>query len=144
MNKTANMMIIMPVLLIGLLNSCASGAQNKSSKIYEEITSTSAGIYYDGEKALLEASFINAVNRWLRRYSPQIITRDDNYIKTRVKYDYLYDIELFIKENNYDVVVTFAQARRRPPDAREDAVHLSTGVAKVMEDYIANRSRARD
>jgi lysophospholipase L1-like esterase len=129
------------LVIIVLLNSCTTtgNVQNDNSNMYENITSKSIGIYYENEKYLLETGFINAVNRWLRRYSPKMITQSDNYVKMQAKYDYFYDIELFIKNDIYEIVVTFAQAGRRPSDAQEDAVHLSTGILKVMEDYIANR-----
>jgi hypothetical protein len=146
-NKMTGIVTIMSVLSIGVLNSCLSnnGVQNGNSNTYETITSTSIDIYYENEKSILQVSFINAVNRWLRRYSPQMITRGDDYVKMQVKYDYLYDIELFVREDDYEIVVTFVQAGKQPPyDAQKDAVHLSTGILKVMEDYIANRSSARN
>jgi hypothetical protein len=131
---------------IFLLNSCASNnaSQNDNLNDYQVVSSTSIGIYYDDERPLLEISFVNAVNRWLRRYSPRMIIQDDDHVKMQVKYAYLYDIELFVKTNSYEIIVTFAQSGRRPSDAQEDAVHLSTGLLKVMEDYITNRSHLRN
>jgi hypothetical protein len=128
-----------------LLNSCISNTtfQNSNLNDYQAVSSTSIGIYYDDERPLLEVSFVNAVNRWLRRYSPRMITQNEGYVKMQVKYDYLYDIELFIKDNSYEIIVTFGQPGRWPSDAQGDAVHLSTGLLKVMEDYITNRSRSR-
>jgi hypothetical protein len=61
----------------------------------------------------------------------------------RVRYDCFYDIELFVKDDTFEIVVTFAQEGRPPSDAQEDTVHLSTGLLKVMEDYIVNRSHVR-
>jgi hypothetical protein len=145
MNKTLEMTFF--VLSIILLGSCVNNGsvQNENVNTHESITSTSIGIYYENEEKLVEISFINAVNRWLRRYSPRMITQNDNYTKMQAKYDYLYDIELFVKDATYEIVVTFAQAgRRRPPDAQKKAAHLSVGILKVMEDYIVNRSRNRN
>jgi hypothetical protein len=129
-----------------LLNFCASNNtfQNNNFNDYQAVSSTSIGIYYDDERTLLEVSFANAVNRWLRKYPPQMIIQDDGYVKMQTKYDYLYDLELFVKDTSYEIIVTFRQSGQRPPDAQEDAVHLSTGLLKVMEDYIANRSRSRN
>jgi hypothetical protein len=146
MNKIADMTIVLSLVFIGLSNSCASniGVQNKNSNAYENISSASIGVYYENERNLLTVSFINAVNRWLRRYSPQMITQTDNYVKMRARYDCFYDIELFVKDDAFEIVVTFAQEGSPPSDAQEDAAHLSAGLLKVMEDYIANRSRARE
>ncbi|MDR2619164.1 MAG: hypothetical protein LBC62_09875 [Treponema sp.] len=145
MNKMADMVILVSLISIGTLNSCASNSyvQNENQNTYETISSISIGIYYENERNLLTVSFINAVNRWLRRYSPQTITQTDNYVKMHARYDYFYDIELFIKDDTFEIVVTFAQEGRPPSDAQEDAIHLSTGLLTVMEDYIANRSRVR-
>jgi hypothetical protein len=146
MSKIADTIFPVVVLSIGLLNSCASNAavQNGSVNAHENISSTTIGVYYENERNLLEAGFINAVNRWLRRYSPQMITRNDNYVKMQAKYDYLYDLELFVKDETFEIVVTLAQAGRRPSDARKDAAHLSGGLLKVMEDYLVRRSRDRN
>ena len=131
---------------MSLLKSCVSSntSQDGNFNDYQAVSSTSIGIYYDEERALLEVSFVNAVNRWLRRYSPQMIIQNDGYVKMQAKYDYLYDLELFVKDTSYEIIVTFNQSGRRPSDAQEDTVHLSTGLLKVMEDYIANRSRSRN
>jgi hypothetical protein len=86
MNKMADMMIILSIISIGVLNSCVSNniVQNGNSNSYENISSVSIGIYYKNEINLLTVSFINVVNRWLQRYSPQLITRTDNYVEMRV------------------------------------------------------------
>jgi hypothetical protein len=137
---------ILILFSISLLNSCAgsNASQAGNRNDHQAVSSTSIGIYHDDERILLEASFVNAVNRWLHRYSPRMIIQGDAYVKMQVKYDYLYDLELFIKDNRYEIVVTFSQPGRRPLDAQEDAVHLSTGLLKVMEDYIKNRSQSRN
>jgi hypothetical protein len=144
MIKMAGVIAIASILSVTVLNSCQSGGGIKDdSSAYGDITSVSVGIYHENEEALVRAGFINAVNRWLRRYFPRMISRSDNYVKMQAKYDYLYNLELFLKEGVYEVVVTFVQTGRRPPrDAQGDAVHLSTGILKVMEDYIANRVTA--
>jgi hypothetical protein len=142
---TVSAMIALSVFSIGVLNSCASigTVQNENTNFSENISSISIGIYHENERNLLIPGFIYAVNRWLRRYSPQLIIQNDNYVKMRAIYDYLYDIELNIKENTFEIIVTFADSGRRPFDAQKDAAHLSIGILKVMEDYIVNRSNAR-
>jgi hypothetical protein len=142
---TVSAMIALSGFSIGVLNSCASSGtvQNENTNFSENISSISVGIYHENERNLLIPGFIYAVNRWLRRYSPQMLTQNNDYVKMRVRYDYFYDVELFIKDDTFEILVTFADDRRRPSDAQKDATHLSTGIYKVMDDYIVNRSSAR-
>lgn len=143
--QTVCIIIALSVFSIGVLNSCASNSatQSENSSANENISSISIGIYYENERNLLTAGFINAVNRWLRRYSPQLITQNDNYVRMRVRYIHFYDIEFFIKDDTFEIVVTFADSRSPPSRAQNDAAHLSSGILRVMEDWIANRSGNR-
>jgi len=142
---TVGVMIALSVFSIGVLNSCASNGtvQSENTNFSENVSSISIGYYHENERNLLTVGFIYAVNRWLRRYSPQMLTQNNDYVKMRVKYDYFYNVELFIKDDTFEILVTFADDRRQPSDAQKDAIHLSTGIYKVMDDYIVNRSSAR-
>jgi hypothetical protein len=128
------------ILLGALLSSFLLGA----SAAAQGISSLAIGLHDANEKALLGPAFIGAVNGYLRRYEPKLVLRNPEFVKMQVDYDYLYDIELTINAEDYEIRVTLAQDVIREGKAQKLAAHLSSGVHKAMEKSLIRGTRARD
>lgn len=107
----------------------------------EPVSSSVPGIFNENEKALLRPAFINSVNRYLRRYNPQVITQNDDYVKMTAKYDYLLNIELFVRDGEYEITVTTAQERFNARTARKNCDHIAINVDKALTDYLGKRGQ---
>jgi hypothetical protein len=105
-------------------------------------TATNVGIYNKNKKVLLIPSFINAVNGWLGRYSPTLVTREDDYAKMTVRYKYLFNVEIFVKDEEYDIVVTLAE-NASSGEIQNLAVKLSRGVCNSTSKYLIRGTRSR-
>lgn len=124
-------------ILLASFVANASGTQH-------EVSSLAIGIYDPNETALLAPAFINSVNRYLRRYGPQLLERSDKHVKMRVDYDYLYDVELHVNPENYEIRVTLAQEVSREEKAQKQAAKLSSGVFRSMESHLVRGTKVRD
>jgi hypothetical protein len=124
------------VIAVLALSTTASFAQ-------PPVTSLAIGLYHEDEKAQLVPAFVNSVNDYLHRYEPQLVTREADYAKMRVDYGFLYDVELKINADNYEVRVRLAQKTGNLKKARKQAAHLSSGVYRTMERYFLRSSRMR-
>lgn len=131
--KTAAIMLC---LAIGLAASVARAA-NSPDQAVAAPTATVIGIYEANEKPMLVPAFINAVNTYLRRYAPKLEIRQDNYVKMSAKYQYWCNIELFIRDKEYEIVVTVAQSRYSRVKAQSVMAGLSANVLKAMKNVMA-------
>ena len=113
------------VVLLGLF-STAAVAQDKPSAAV-------AGAYQPADKKLLASSFVNAVTDWLQRYEQTLITRSPEYVRMQVRYDYVYDLELTIKDDRFEIKVTGSERARGTPNGERNATNLATGLLKRME-----------
>ena len=109
-----------------------------SSFAQENPTASRSGIYQNQENAVLKQAFINGVNTWLRRYRPEFISQEDNYVLMTARYDYDMNIELFIRDGEYEIVVTIAQERYNLRRAAGNVTHVVTGVNRA---FLNNLSR---
>jgi hypothetical protein len=107
------------------------------------ISSVAIGLYGKDEKVQLAPAFINSVNDYLHRYEPTLVTKQDDYVKMRVDYDFLYDIEMRINADDYEIKVTLAQKISSVGKAQKQAAHLSSGVYRTMERAMLRRERLR-
>ncbi len=107
------------------------------------VSSLAVGFYDSDEKALLGPAFMKAVNAYLRRYEPRLVERRPEGVKMQVDYDYFYDIELKIKGDEYEIVVSLAEMTSRYSKAQKAASKLSAGVLRAMEKELVRGSRVR-
>lgn len=107
------------------------------------VSSQVVGFYDSHEKPLLAPAFINAVNAYLRRYEPRLIDRGQENVRMQANYDYLYDIDLIIKSDEYEIVVTLAERTSRQSKPQKLAAHLSAGVLRAMQKELIRSSRGR-
>lgn len=108
-----------------------------------KISSLAIGAYRPGEAEQLSPAFINAVNRYLHRYEPRLIERNDTYVKMMVDYDYDYAVELRVREKDYEVTVTLAEKTKRIAKAQSQAAKLASGVHVTMEKFLLREARSR-
>ena len=108
------------------------------------VTSLAIGPYHEDEKPQLVPAFINSVNDYLHRYEPQLVTKEADTAKMRVDYGYLYDVELVINADNYEIRVRLAQKTSNLKKARKQAAHLSSGIYRTMDRHFLRSSRLRD
>ena len=98
--------------------------------------------FHENELTALRPAFVNGVGHWLRRYSPQLVTQEDGYVLMTARYEYLLNIELFIWEDVYEIVVTIAEARFDLNRANRVCSHVLDGVERALINNL-NRSRSR-
>ncbi len=104
----------------------------------------SIGVYDPSEKRLLAPAFINSVNAWLHRYQPKLLTREEQRVKMQVDYDYLFDIELLAKTDEYEITVTLAEKPLTGTGiatARKDAAKLARGLLRATENELLRSGR---
>jgi hypothetical protein len=105
-------------------------------------SSRMTGLYAANERAILVPAFVNGVNDWLRRYEPVLVERRDDYVKMTTKYEYLFNLELFVKNGEYEIVVTIGQERYNQRKAQEISLKLAQGVYRAMLKYVARAKNA--
>lgn len=92
---------------------------------------------------MLAPAFINAVNRYLQRYEPRLLDRQDESVKMLVDYDFDYGIELRVKDQEYEITVTLEEKTSRRDKAQAQAAKLASGVHRTMENYLIRSARSR-
>jgi hypothetical protein len=134
---------VFSICIILVFVSCATTdtSQNTSGAAP---SSYRIGIYDSSERVLLGPAYINAVSQWLRRYEPKVITREDDYVKMTFDYDYLCEAELFIKEEEYEILVTVIERAYNEKKAQEIVTKMSGGILKSTENYLVRGTRVRD
>jgi hypothetical protein len=115
-----------------------------SASAQPSVSSVSIGLYDPDERVELAPAFINAVNAYLHRYEPSMITREDDHVRMRVDYDFIYHVELKINAKDYEVKVSLAQKSTSLRKAQKQAAHLSSGVFRTMEKSLMRRGRSRE
>lgn len=127
-------------ILLAMLGATASGEEAK-------VSSLAIGVYRADDKEMLEPAFINAVNRYLRRYEPRLIERGAAHVKFMVNYDFEYAIELQVKEKEkekeYEIIVTLHEKTTSHSRAQKKAAKLASGVHQTMENYLIRSVRAQ-
>lgn len=124
------------IVLLSLFSTVAVAVDNPSAAV--------AGTYQPADKKLLASSFVNAVNDWLQRYERSLITQNAEYVRMQVRYDYVYDLELTIKDDRFEITVTGSERARGRPNGQRNATNLAAGLLKRMEIKKRKRSEYKD
>jgi hypothetical protein len=106
----------------------------------DEVSTTVSDAYSPAERKRLAPVFINTVATWLQRYDQTLLTREANYVKMQVRYDYVYTLELTITDDEYEIKVTGSDRARGTPSGQRNANHLATGILERM----AKKTQRRD
>jgi hypothetical protein len=141
----SNLMIF---FVIGLISLVVCGCSTTATS-YEQgstllPTSNVFGIFDANERILLRPAFINGVNQYLRRYTPSLITQNEDYVKMTAKYGYQLNIELIISDREYEIIVTIAQDSFNYNRAQNVCVRIATGVHNSFANYLVRGTRLRD
>ena len=99
------------------------------------------GIYDSNKNALLRPAFINGVNVYLSRYAPVLIEQRNDYVKMTARYDYQLNIELLVKETEYEIIVTVAQDWFSYGRAQKICVKIANGVNQSFANQLARMAR---
>ena len=127
-----------------LTTSCATTGSNKNiptSNVFGVIEKDNK-VDAAETKLILRTSFINSVNSYLIRYSPRLVTQNnDDYVKMTAKYEYQLDIELFITADGYEIVVSVAQNKYEYDRAQNICVKIAMGVNETFINHLNTESR---
>jgi len=96
----------------------------------------------DVAKRQLRTTFIAAVNHYLKRYSPRLISQNDDYVKMSAKYEYQIDVELTINESEYLVTVTIAQDKYKYDRAQNVCVKIAAGTNKTYINLLSRDAKS--
>jgi hypothetical protein len=124
-----------------MAQSAFAGGLDKGS-----IASVSTGKYQPGEKRVLALAFMTSIYSWLHRYEPELVDRDDEHVTMRVNFDYLFDVELTIKADTYEVNVSLAEKRMTKtdiPTVQKDANKIAAGIRARMEGELERSGRVK-
>jgi len=89
------------------------------------VSANAGGVYEENGKVMLKPAFINAVNSYLRRYNPKLVFQNDEYVKMTAKYGYQLNLELVIRENTYEIIVS---SQKRKNKAQNICAKIATGT----------------
>jgi hypothetical protein len=96
--------------------------------------------YSPAERRRIAPVFISTVTTWLQRYEHKLLTREANYVKMQVRYDYVYTLELTVTDHQYEIKVTGSDRSKGTPSGQRNADHLANGILERM----AKRTQRRD
>jgi hypothetical protein len=122
---------ILPGLCLAMLCNLAMAADPHEAAASDDSAFT-LGLYEPEQKEMLVPVFVSSTNNWLRRYHPKLISRSETGARMQVDYDGLFDIELTIKEREYEIAVRPAQKVTREERAQRIAAKLLSGVQKNL------------
>jgi hypothetical protein len=124
------------ILLLGLFSTAAAAGDNPSAAV--------AATYRPADKKLLASSFESAVNTWLHRYERTLISQNAEHVRMQVRYDYVYDLELTVKEDRFEIRVTGSERARGTATGQRNATNLAAGLLKRMESNKSKRNEYED
>src|SRR6188768_4250735 len=124
------------VALLSLFATAAIALDNPSAAV--------SGAYQPADKELLASSFVDAVNVWLQRYEQTLITQNPEYVRMQVRYDYVYDLELIVKDDHFEIKVTGSERARGMPNGQRNATNLAAGILERMKIRKRRRSEYKD
>jgi hypothetical protein len=123
-------------LFLGLFSTAALA--------WDEPSAAVAATYRPADKKLLASSFVNAVNTWLHRYEHTLISQTPEHVRMQVRYDYVYDLELTVKAERFEIRVTGSERARNTANGKRNATNLAAGLLKRMEMKKSKRSEYED
>ena len=124
------------VVLLSLFSTAVVALDKPSAAV--------ASAYQPADRELLASNFVDAVNVWLQRYEQTLITQNPEYVRMQVRYDYVYDLELTVKDDHFEIKVTGSESARGMPNGQRNATNLATGLLKRMEIKKRKRSEYKD
>ena len=129
------------LLAICLAMSCnlATAAEVHDAASIED-SAVTLGLYDPEQRELLVPVFVNSVNTWLRKYGPKLLSRSETGARMQVDYHGLFEIELSIKDKEYQIAVRPAEKVTREERTERVAAKLVSGAQKNM----ANELRRGD
>jgi hypothetical protein len=110
----------------------------------DPISATVVADYWPGEKDRLASIFIGSVKTWLQRYEHTLLVESPSYVKMQVRYDYVYTLELFVKDDEYEIKVTGSERARVVGNGQRDAARLASGIQKRMDARQRRRNEMKD
>jgi len=81
----------------------------------DEASTTVAALYKPAERKRLAYHFVGAVSSFLQRYERKVLVEEPDYVKMQVRYDYVYTLELFVRDEQYEIKVTGSERARGTP-----------------------------
>lgn len=131
---------------ISLLSFLASGNLFSSEPIQSQqnISYHVAGSYYPEHKHLLIPAFKEAVNSWLHRYDPKLLTEDESSVRMQTSYKGLYEIQLTMHSDGYIISAHLAKRVMREGRAKHVAEHLVFGLVERVEAVLREPKRERE
>ena len=124
------------VVLLSLFSTAAVALDKPSAVV--------AGAYQPADKKLLASRFVNAVTDWLQRYEQTLITKNSEYVRMQVRYDYVYDLELSVKDDRFEIKVTGSDRARGTQNGQRNATNLAAGLLERMEIKKRKRNEYKD
>jgi hypothetical protein len=113
------------ILFLALFSTAAVAWDDPSAAV--------AATYRPADKKLLASSFVSAVNNWLHRYEHTLISQTPEHVRMQVRYDYVYDLELTVKDDRFLITVTGSERARNTANGKRNATNLAAGLLKRME-----------
>lgn len=108
--------------LLGLFSTAAVAQDNPSAAV--------AATYRPADKKLLATTFVGAANSWLHRYERTLITQNPEYVRMQVRYDYVYDLELTVRADRFEIRVTGSESARGTPNGQRNATNLAAAFSR--------------
>jgi len=126
---------ILLCVALTIFSGLSQGSESRPG-VDDEISSVVGGVFDAAYRGRVAPAFIDGVNTWLRRYEPRLLSQEKDRVRMQANYDSLYDIELVIRDTDYEIAVRPAQQVKKKERARKVAAHLSQGVHKAMDDRL--------
>jgi len=136
--------IICSIIIMFAFFGCASTGMTETDETRMTPIANYYGVFDKNEMNLLRPAFINAVNSWLRRYTPRLIEQNQKYVKMTAKYDYELDIELFVKEEESEYEIIVKATNNYSEEAQTVCVKIGRGVLKAFTNELIRGTRVRD
>lgn len=124
-------------ILVGI--STVVNASSKRDDIFYSVE----GAYVHDQRSILTDTFVRAVTSGLSMREPKILSRDESKILMQVEYDGLFNIELDVKNENYEISVYPSPNVRKKGRSMRDAERLASGVNKILTLELAPGLEAR-
>ena len=97
-----------------------------------EDSAVTLGLYDPEQRELLVPVFINSVNTWLRKYQPKLLSRSATGARMQVDYKSPFEIELSVKDKQYQIAVRPAAKVGNEERTQRVAGKLLAGVQQHM------------
>ena len=118
-------------ICLAMVFNLASAAEVNEAPSAED-SAVTLGLYDPEQRELLVPVFINSVNTWLRKYQPKLLSRSATGARMQVDYKSPFEIELSVKDKQYQIAVRPAAKIGNEERAQRVAGKLAGGVQQRM------------